>query len=740
MEIRQLGPYKIGKVIGRGGMGAVYEAVHQDTGAAAAVKVLLSALEEDLDVRQRFELEINALKQLHHPNIVRLFGFGEEQGFLYYVMELVNGPSLQHELKKQRLFTWQETAKIGLDICLAFRHAHDRGITHRDIKPANILLTQDGSVKLSDYGIAQNFGMSRITGTHSIVGTLEYMSPEQAAANPVGPRSDLFSLGTVLYLLLTGSLPFSARSLPELIRKHSIGSYASIKAARFDVPADFEAIIADLMRILPEERPANAYLAAKRFQAMLHALVGPPETLRVLPMMPSAPPVQPPLNFRRSQSHDDHSSHGFIVDLAGINYSSNVAKPNQQAAVTVMHSESPQVSEEPGIATIEFTPTDRQDAGLRQPPFSDKQTGTEAVSNGVIRHGEVLLMETAEIRQSKDEPLPSIKSFDYPVAETSNKNTDKAAGTADSPPSSISVDKTTLVPKTRGAAAAAVPLAADSIFLPAEDSVQTKAGKLPTVSSFVEVTDGHSPGLSSEHSVVKTVISLSTVLTSLALLIIGITVYYLLQPVPPDKLYARIKAVLELDNSNGGGYSLSTLRAAQNNIEQFLADYPRHPLADQIQELHDELELAENERRYTRQQFLSSVKRLSPVEIAYMEAITVSKTDLAAGAVKLKAFIDLFDDGAVKESETSAKAKRLSSLVEICVELAKRRLQKIEHELSLQSAEQTEVIRQRLREADASDKTNSARAEAIRKAVIVLYKEYAWAKELVDEARQKSGK
>jgi serine/threonine protein kinase len=329
MQPEQLGPFRIGHVLGRGGMGAVYEGVHEQTGETAAVKVLLSTLQEDDELRLRFEAEIDTLKRLRHPNIVRLFGFGEEQGMLYYVMELVDGPSLHQEMKRQRLFQWHEVAKIGLEMCFAFKHAHDRGITHRDIKPANILLERQGSIKLSDFGIAHFFGAQRLTEVHSVVGTLEFMSPEQALANPVNARSDLYSLGAVLYAILVGRPPFSARNLPEMLRKHQKGIIESIRATRLDVPDELEIIIFDLLKIKPEERPHNAYLVAKRFQSLLQALVGPPERILVKPMELDSPialpmdPVRIPYKGDQEQDKKIGQARGMIIengiiDLGGI--------------------------------------------------------------------------------------------------------------------------------------------------------------------------------------------------------------------------------------------------------------------------------------------------------------------------------------------------------------------------------------------------------------------------------------
>ena len=180
MQIDELGPYRIGRKLGRGGMGTVYEGVHAETGEPAAVKLLSEALVHEPDFRHRFEAEIEALRKLNHPHIVRLFGFGQQGDHLFYAMELVAGSSLETELGRGRVFAWREVLRIGIQLAQALRHAHDRGVVHRDIKPGNLLLTAEGEVKLSDFGIARLFGSRGHTIAGSVLGTAEFMSPEQA--------------------------------------------------------------------------------------------------------------------------------------------------------------------------------------------------------------------------------------------------------------------------------------------------------------------------------------------------------------------------------------------------------------------------------------------------------------------------------------------------------------------------------------------------------------------------------
>ena len=195
LKFETLGPYRIGKRIGVGGMGEVYEAIHVDTDQAAAIKLLSPALAGTEDFRDRFAAEIDSLRILNHAHIVKLFGFGEQEGMLYYAMEFVQGRTLESEILAGRRFTWREVTTIGIQICKALKHAHDHGVIHRDLKPANLLLTADDNIKLLDFGIARLFGASNLTSVGGVLGTADYMSPEQADGRPVNDRCDQYALG-----------------------------------------------------------------------------------------------------------------------------------------------------------------------------------------------------------------------------------------------------------------------------------------------------------------------------------------------------------------------------------------------------------------------------------------------------------------------------------------------------------------------------------------------------------------
>jgi len=280
MQIERLGPYQIVGKLGKGGMGTVFEGVNMETGEPAAVKLLSAALAEEEGFRDRFEAEIETLRKLNHPNIVKLFGFGDQDSHLFYAMELIDGNSLEEELSRGRRFDWREVVRIAIEICRALRHAHDRGVIHRDIKPGNLLLTADGRIKLSDFGISRLFGNTRLTSAGSVLGTAEYMAPEQAAGKPVDQRADLYSLGAVMYVLLARRPVFRGKSLGEVLYKQQFETPEPLSRYNGDVPAELEQIILQLLEKDPARRISNATILGRCLEAMQHALPSPAETMQ----------------------------------------------------------------------------------------------------------------------------------------------------------------------------------------------------------------------------------------------------------------------------------------------------------------------------------------------------------------------------------------------------------------------------------------------------------------------------
>jgi eukaryotic-like serine/threonine-protein kinase len=273
MQFERLGPYKIGKRLGRGGMGAVFEGVNVDTGESAAIKLLNPHLAEDEGFRERFEMEIETLKKLKHPNIVRMYGYGEQDSYLYYAMELVNGRSVEEELQLGRRFSWREVVHYSVALCKALRHAHDHGVIHRDLKPANLLLTEsEDEIKLTDFGIARLFGNNRLTMDGALVGTAEYMSPEQASGERVTPQSDLYSLGGVMFAMLAGRPPFRTPALSEMLNKQRFEEPPPLSRFVTGIPPELEQFIARLLSKDPQARAPNALVLSRQLAAMEHGL------------------------------------------------------------------------------------------------------------------------------------------------------------------------------------------------------------------------------------------------------------------------------------------------------------------------------------------------------------------------------------------------------------------------------------------------------------------------------------
>ncbi|HSH77333.1 MAG TPA: serine/threonine-protein kinase, partial [Herpetosiphonaceae bacterium] len=205
---KRLGRYAVEELIARGRTAAVYRAVNAGTGDTVALKVLLPELAvTDTTLRQRFLREASIVRQLAHPHIVPVMDAGEQDGLLYIAMPFMVGGTVRDWLAESRV-TVRDVVAVFSPVAGALDYAHERGIVHRDVKPTNILLSAEGQPFLSDFGIAQATSATRLTGTGVILGTTEYLSPEQVQGQPLTGRSDQYALGVVIYEALTGRCPF----------------------------------------------------------------------------------------------------------------------------------------------------------------------------------------------------------------------------------------------------------------------------------------------------------------------------------------------------------------------------------------------------------------------------------------------------------------------------------------------------------------------------------------------------
>ena len=254
----QLGHYKILSQIGRGGMGDIYKAVQEPLNRIVALKVLPPKLSRDAEFAKRFEIEARAISLLQHQNIVSIYEYGEEDGLRYFAMQFVDGTDLGKRIAEHKIVPITEVIDYTRQIGRALRYAHSCNIIHRDIKPGNVLIEKNGVVRLSDFGIAKIFAGTDITMTGSAVGTPEYMSPEQAQGKKLDAQTDIYSLGIVMYEMLTRKPPFSGANPMSIAYKqvHDLPDPPSLK--RKDVPRRLEMIVLKALKKDKKERYASA--------------------------------------------------------------------------------------------------------------------------------------------------------------------------------------------------------------------------------------------------------------------------------------------------------------------------------------------------------------------------------------------------------------------------------------------------------------------------------------------------
>lgn len=264
MPSTRLDEYQLGGVLGVGTVGTIYAATRKSPSGnphvdRVAIKKLHPAVSRDPLIRSRFRREMLVLERLQHPNIIAYFGGGEDNGQLYYIMELVDGGTVKELLESTGRMPWPVVVDLARQICSALQCAHNHGVIHRDLKPGNLFLTRDAHVKLGDFGIARDLHGSDLTADGLTVGTHAYMSPEQITGEQnISGKTDLYALGCCLFEFLAGRKPFLGDNFAQLFDQHLRAVPPSVIHFAGDCPPELDQVIAQLLSKKPEDRPFNA--------------------------------------------------------------------------------------------------------------------------------------------------------------------------------------------------------------------------------------------------------------------------------------------------------------------------------------------------------------------------------------------------------------------------------------------------------------------------------------------------
>jgi serine/threonine-protein kinase len=260
------GRYAVERTLGTGGMAVVYLARDEELDRPVAIKVLVERFAGDAEFRERFVREARMAAGLAHPNVVSIYDAGEDDGRPFIVMEYVEGATLADEVARLKRIPPDEVVDLALQACGALAHAHDAGLVHRDVKPQNLLLRTDGVLKIADFGIARTADATSLTQVGTVLGTVQYLSPEQAAGEQVTAAADLYSLGAVLYELLTGQPPRRLESLAELGARQD-EPITPVRELTPEVPETLEDVVMRCLAKNPAYRPESAAALAHELAA-----------------------------------------------------------------------------------------------------------------------------------------------------------------------------------------------------------------------------------------------------------------------------------------------------------------------------------------------------------------------------------------------------------------------------------------------------------------------------------------
>ncbi len=674
MNPTQLGPYEIRSRLGRGGMGAVYEAVDTTSGDTVAVKVLASHLADDPGLRSRFDAEIDVLKNLRHPGIVRLIAFGEQDDQPFFAMELVRGKSLEQLLRSGRRFTWRETVAVAFEITRALKVAHDHGIVHRDLKPANLLVAEPTlgaeepltgmadspgtgtaggraeriTVKLADFGIAKLFGGVSHTALGHVVGTAEYMAPEQATGRPADHRVDLYALGLVMYAMMTGSPPFRGTQLTEVIDKQRRAIPPRVATLVPDVPAELDELIARLLSKEPAQRPANALALGRLLDAIgtLH----------------------PPAQSAATAADQPHRRSG--------------AQPSPVRGAA----EGPTAHERSNKAT---RPVDAVgQPGSANPP--GKPPARRDILNEID-----LLAPTQDLAAPvapappPAKPQPKQPPAAVPVGRAPRPTAGSTAITQDLPSRSV-------VPRTAASASPAV-----SSRLPTDVASATTQVDRSQRNQFTIVADFERAVAEKASREQRWLLLWQGLTTTVVAVALAGIVWFFMQAPSADQLHDRIVAVA--DDEHGD------LRDVRNDMDAFLAKHADDPRAGRIRDLKRTLDLDLLERRARRRS--RSDKGLTPLERDYRAAMNNEEKGPSACVKALEAMLAVHGSDAATASPSDADAE-----ASLWFALARRKVEQLRPQALAEQRDDAKRIGELLTEAASlATRADIANDESARK-------------------------
>ncbi len=610
-EFEYLGPYRVERTLGRGGMGTVYKGVHAKSGEPVAIKVIATGIANNMRFRRRFAAEVETLERLRHPHIVQLVGHGEEQGLLFYSMEYVDGHSLHDHLRQHQRLPWDEVIQIGVETTAALKHAHDIGIIHRDLKPANLMLNKSGRIKLTDFGIAKLFGSTDMTAAGSVIGTADYMPPEQAEGKAVTVRSDLYSLGGVLYALLAGKAPFGGKSIPEVLYSVRYNAVPDLRDRVPEVPRELAELIHQLLEKDPGQRPPTALVVGNRLKSLqqgLKRLASSGQTHTPYAEQKVVKPPGPQLTSLDLSDVDDHE-----LRLTSTSHSSDRESPQHSPPELKSENSKSPASQKDGQRDAESD----SEHDSAQPPLGTHELQTLAAPEGMV-------------------PSPSEEKFTAIAGDGQAPAGNSADVSGDFRSASPSA-----APFTSGGPSHFTPITGK----PAKTTVFGVDDE-PTQPGFDWVHYGSIAGL-----------------VALLLGCIGLG-GWLLRPHSANALYDQVTAAVASGDD-------TQLIQASDTIDEFLARFPNDERSAELQSLSDEVELGRWTRLLQRRASRSGgTESLSAMEQGFLQGVSLLSEDSQQASEKLAAFVEVF--GAIKDLPRDEQ--RLLNLAEYALRAGTTRL------------------------------------------------------------------